>query len=187
MTLIEHELIRRIEPKELLKQNWNKHPEKSSHVIEYITWFNKVCQWAATEIIKEETPEQRAYIITKFIMIANVSTFIFLFFYFFIFLFFYFFIFHFLFFYFLFLLLFFISFIIFIFYFLFFYFYFLFFIFYYLLFIFYFFYFFLFFFIFFIFFYFFYFFLFFSVFWNLEITMGSWKFWLPLKVLQLED
>jgi hypothetical protein len=73
MTLIEHELIRRIEPKELLKQNWNKHPEISSHVIEYITWFNKVCQWAATEIIKEETPEQRAYIITKFIMIANVN------------------------------------------------------------------------------------------------------------------
>lgn len=72
LTLIEYELVKRIEPRELLKQTWNKRTEQAQHVVEYIQWFNKICQWAATEIIKEETPEQRAYMITKFIMIANV-------------------------------------------------------------------------------------------------------------------
>jgi hypothetical protein len=71
ITLIEHELFRAIEPVELLNQNWSKHMEMSPHILEYIQWFNKMCQWAATEIIKEDNPEMRAVIITKFIKIAD--------------------------------------------------------------------------------------------------------------------
>jgi CRP-like cAMP-binding protein len=71
ITLIEHQLFRAIEPIELLNQNWNKHPELSPHVIEYIQWFNKMCQWASTEIIKEDSPESRAVIVAKFIKIAD--------------------------------------------------------------------------------------------------------------------
>ena len=71
ITLIEHDLFRAIDPIELLNQNWNKHPEISPHVMEYIQWFNKMCQWAGTEIIKEDNPESRAVIIAKFIRIAD--------------------------------------------------------------------------------------------------------------------
>jgi hypothetical protein len=65
------QLFRAIEPVELLNQNWNKHPELSPHIIEYIQWFNRMCQWASTEIIREDSPESRAVIISKFIRIAD--------------------------------------------------------------------------------------------------------------------
>ncbi len=71
ITLVEHQLFRAIDPIELLNQNWNKHPELSPHVIEYIQWFNKMCQWASTAIIKEDNPESRAVIVAKFIRIAD--------------------------------------------------------------------------------------------------------------------
>jgi CRP-like cAMP-binding protein len=64
-------LFRAIEPFELLNQNWNKHPELSPQIIEYIQWFNRMCQWASTEIIREDSPESRAVIISKFIRIAD--------------------------------------------------------------------------------------------------------------------
>eukprot|EP01091_Cochliopodium_minus_P017294 TRINITY_DN6730_c0_g1_i1.p1 TRINITY_DN6730_c0_g1~~TRINITY_DN6730_c0_g1_i1.p1 ORF type:complete len:1091 (-),score=358.16 TRINITY_DN6730_c0_g1_i1:946-4218(-) len=70
MTLIEHENYSKVKPWEFLKQSWTKKPESCPAAMGVINWFNKMSQWAATEIIKGEDPERRGIIISKFIEIC---------------------------------------------------------------------------------------------------------------------
>ena len=70
ITLIEHSNYLRVKPTEFLRQAWSKKPESCPGAMGVINWFNKMSQWAATEIIKGDTPENRAIIISKFIEIA---------------------------------------------------------------------------------------------------------------------
>ena len=65
MTLIEHENYSKVKPWEFLRQSWTKRPEACPNAMAVINWFNKMSQWAATEIIKGETPEERGILITK--------------------------------------------------------------------------------------------------------------------------
>jgi son of sevenless-like protein len=71
MTLVEHSNYNKVKGWEFLKQNWSKKPESSPGAMRVINWFNKMSQWAATEIIKAEAPELRGLIISKYIEIAD--------------------------------------------------------------------------------------------------------------------
>jgi son of sevenless-like protein len=71
MTLLEHQHFQAIAPLEFLQKNFTK-PAKSPNFHLMVAKFNQWSSWATTEILKRETPQQRAEIIGHFITIAQV-------------------------------------------------------------------------------------------------------------------
>lgn len=73
MTIIESEIFRKIEPKELFGSAWTK-PEKhelAPNVTAMSERFNAVSNWIATIILKESDLKRRQALIAKFIDIAR--------------------------------------------------------------------------------------------------------------------
>jgi len=74
LTLIEFDLFKAIQPKELLNQCWNKKnkQELAPNVVSMIKRFNDVSSWVTTEILKQaDNLKNRTTMIEKFIQIAQ--------------------------------------------------------------------------------------------------------------------
>jgi len=71
--LIEFDLYKKVELKELCKTAWKSHqPRKTAlNVVNLYTRFDMVAQWVATEIVMAHQPRQRVSIIEKFIALAQ--------------------------------------------------------------------------------------------------------------------
>jgi hypothetical protein len=74
ITLIEYQLVKKIDPFEFLNQHWMKDNKLklAPNVLNYIAWFNKISSWISTEIIKRNSAEERSVVIGKFIQMAKV-------------------------------------------------------------------------------------------------------------------
>ena len=74
LTLIEFQLLSEIRLSELCGQAWNKEgkEERAKNVLAYISWFNRVSRWVATQIIQQAEALGRAAAIAKFIEIGGV-------------------------------------------------------------------------------------------------------------------
>ena len=106
IALVGKNIFDKIEPSEYTRQSWSKSDKatKAPHIIQMISLFNLICNWASSEVLRSENIKERAVILNRLIIIAEVYfvslflffhfifniLFIFIF-YFFIFLFFYFF------------------------------------------------------------------------------------------------
>ncbi|EGC29568.1 hypothetical protein DICPUDRAFT_90436 [Dictyostelium purpureum] len=73
LTLIDFNIFLKIQPTELLDQAWNKDSLKfkSPNVIEMINRANKFSFWVSSQILWQETIEERAKVFEKFIIIAK--------------------------------------------------------------------------------------------------------------------
>jgi len=72
LTLIEHGLFAKIQPKECLKQRWVKGDKKASpNIHQMIERFNQVSLWVSTEIVQVEDLKMRAIVLSRFIFIAQ--------------------------------------------------------------------------------------------------------------------
>lgn len=85
MTLIEHELFKKIKSHECIKQKWVREAQKENaqNIIKMIHRFNRVTNthysvtvqvslWVATEIVSVEDLKLRAVLLNRFIFIAQV-------------------------------------------------------------------------------------------------------------------
>ncbi len=72
LCLHEFAMMKRIQVPEFIKQNWNKERKMldAPNIISCIEWFNKLSGWISTEILKHETPQERSFVIGKFIKLA---------------------------------------------------------------------------------------------------------------------
>ena len=73
MTLLEHELYRRVQLPELMNQNWTRAEanELAPNLTAVISHFNRVSQWIQTTILRHVDVKLRAKIITHFVEIAR--------------------------------------------------------------------------------------------------------------------
>jgi RasGEF domain len=74
LTLMEYESYCCIRPRECLNQAWSRSnkEEESPNIVTMIRRSNNIPLWVATEIIKEDKLQRRAYVLKKFINIAEV-------------------------------------------------------------------------------------------------------------------
>lgn len=72
ITLIEYDLYCKIKPWECINQAWTKPTknEKAPNIMEMIRRFNQVSRWVATSILQEQTPKDRAEVMSHFIDVA---------------------------------------------------------------------------------------------------------------------
>ena len=74
MALIDYQLLKRIEPKEFLNQGWSKNAHLNSPNIVYFTeWFNSQSSWISSQILSQQTPEERAHILDYVIELGYVQ------------------------------------------------------------------------------------------------------------------
>mmetsp|Transcript_28104 Transcript_28104/g.39669 ORF Transcript_28104/g.39669 Transcript_28104/m.39669 type:complete len:1034 (+) Transcript_28104:92-3193(+) len=73
MTLMEHEMFKKIKSHECIKQKWVKEAQKENaqNIINMIRRFNRVSLWVATEIVSIEDLKLRAVMLNRFIFIAQ--------------------------------------------------------------------------------------------------------------------
>jgi len=71
MTLIDSRYFKQIRLTELVGQAWNKNKRKAPHVIRFISHTNRVTDWVVSSILSEESPKQRAKILTNFINLLS--------------------------------------------------------------------------------------------------------------------
>ena len=73
ITLIDHELFRKIRPKECLNQSWNKEnrEQKAPNIFAMINRFNLNSRWVSVQIVKEESLKKRIKVMEKIIEIAD--------------------------------------------------------------------------------------------------------------------
>jgi CRP-like cAMP-binding protein len=73
ITLIDEEYYHSIQPKEFLKQAWNKHDheKRAPTITEFTKHVNRMTNWFSTEILKQSEAENRAALIELFIKTAK--------------------------------------------------------------------------------------------------------------------
>jgi len=71
LTLVEHSLLARVRPVELINQNWNKHKHLAPNILQLIHRFNWVSLWVATTIVETDDIKLRAIYVSRFIAIAQ--------------------------------------------------------------------------------------------------------------------
>eukprot|EP01119_Soliformovum_irregulare_P018470 TRINITY_DN5675_c0_g1_i1.p1 TRINITY_DN5675_c0_g1~~TRINITY_DN5675_c0_g1_i1.p1 ORF type:complete len:967 (-),score=244.39 TRINITY_DN5675_c0_g1_i1:62-2962(-) len=73
LTVIDYNIFKRITPKELSHQSWNKENAKevAPNVVKMIERFNKVSYWVASEIVTERNIKKRVTLIKRFIQTAE--------------------------------------------------------------------------------------------------------------------
>jgi len=69
LTLMEWTMMSFIRPDEFLKQRWNKSGGEvnAPNLVYAINWFNRISRWLCSEIVREESVESRAAVITNII------------------------------------------------------------------------------------------------------------------------
>src|SRR5436305_1817388 len=72
ITLIEHELLRRIKHTELLSRKWED-ARHAPNISMFIAFCNRLSEWVTTEIVKGKKPTERGETISYFIAVAKVS------------------------------------------------------------------------------------------------------------------
>lgn len=74
LSIIEFKLLKKIEPKEFLNQNWNKTEREvvAPNIVAIQKRFNKTSYWASTRIVKYKELKTRVVMVTRLIEIANV-------------------------------------------------------------------------------------------------------------------
>ncbi|KAL0478329.1 RasGEF [Acrasis kona] len=73
MTLIEHDIFRRIMPKECFKLGWTKSDKhiRSQHIVKLTEQFNQTSSWISTTIVMEENFRRRCNLLRYFIDLAQ--------------------------------------------------------------------------------------------------------------------
>jgi hypothetical protein len=76
LLLIEFELLRSIELKELLSGGWatSEKDRTSPNIVKMLNWADHVTRWVQSEILQTEDTRYRAITLTRFIWIAKVRT-----------------------------------------------------------------------------------------------------------------
>eukprot|EP01117_Protostelium_nocturnum_P010190 TRINITY_DN3644_c0_g1_i5.p1 TRINITY_DN3644_c0_g1~~TRINITY_DN3644_c0_g1_i5.p1 ORF type:complete len:1187 (-),score=428.98 TRINITY_DN3644_c0_g1_i5:45-3200(-) len=69
-SLIEAEIARNVRPRHLLKQDWLKNTSTTHPVNHHLQWFNETSKWIEFEVLRGETAQDRANIISQFISIG---------------------------------------------------------------------------------------------------------------------
>ena len=77
VTLIQHEMLRRIKPTELLSRKWDN-AMHAPNVFIFVAFANRLSAWMLTTILKEEKVDDRAAMISYFISVALVCVLFFL-------------------------------------------------------------------------------------------------------------
>jgi hypothetical protein len=74
LTLCEHELYLRIQPKELLDQAWQGRDKehKAPGLVAMMVWSTRITRWAVTEILRGESAKARAAVYERYVAIAKV-------------------------------------------------------------------------------------------------------------------
>ena len=75
LTIMDQLVFRDIEPEELTSCSWNKKNklEVAPNIVNLTRRFNHVSFWTVDEVLRGETPKQRAEVMAHFIRIAKVS------------------------------------------------------------------------------------------------------------------
>ena len=78
LTIMDQLVFRDIEPEELTSCSWNKKNklEVAPNIVNLTRRFNHVSFWTVDEVLRGETPKQRAEVMAHFIRIAKVSKFL---------------------------------------------------------------------------------------------------------------
>jgi len=72
ITLIEHDLFKGIQSREMMKQRWLKEKKNQTpNIHNMINRFNQVSLWVASEIVQVEDLKTRAIVLNRFIFIAQ--------------------------------------------------------------------------------------------------------------------
>eukprot|EP01117_Protostelium_nocturnum_P002414 TRINITY_DN130_c0_g3_i1.p1 TRINITY_DN130_c0_g3~~TRINITY_DN130_c0_g3_i1.p1 ORF type:complete len:1171 (+),score=382.86 TRINITY_DN130_c0_g3_i1:179-3514(+) len=71
LCIMDHEMLRKITPRELSHQAWSKDPENSPNVVKIIERSNEISYWVATEIVACPNLRRRITIVKRFITIAE--------------------------------------------------------------------------------------------------------------------
>lgn len=71
MTLIEHNLLQKIQPREWLTNTWSQ-KQTTGNIGQVVDRFNFVSRWVSTEIVTADTVEHRVVLINRFLIIASV-------------------------------------------------------------------------------------------------------------------
>ena len=74
LALIGKEVFDKIQITEYMKQAWSKPDklQKAPNIIQLINQFNTICNWTSSEILKTENTKDRAVILHRLIVIAEV-------------------------------------------------------------------------------------------------------------------
>ena len=75
LTIMDQLVFRDIEPEELTSCSWNKKNKLvvAPNIVNLTRRFNHVSFWTVDEVLRRETPKQRAEIMAHFIRVAKVS------------------------------------------------------------------------------------------------------------------
>lgn len=75
LVLVEFDIFCSIAPVEFTNQNWcNSDKEKlSPNILRLIQQFNSISNWVASEILKAQKSKDRALLLNRFIILAEVS------------------------------------------------------------------------------------------------------------------
>lgn len=74
LALVEKDIFDKISPKEYSHQGWTKSNklDVSPNIVAMIERFNTICNWAASEVLRVENLKERAVILHRLIVIAEV-------------------------------------------------------------------------------------------------------------------
>ena len=74
IALVGKNIFDKIEPSEYTRQSWSKSDKatKAPHIIQMISLFNLICNWASSEVLRSENIKERAVILNRLIIIAEV-------------------------------------------------------------------------------------------------------------------
>src|SRR3990167_5641487 len=74
LALIGKTTFDKIDPSEYTRQSWSKSEKltKAPHIVQMISLFNLICNWASSEVLRTDNIKERAVVLNRLIIIAEV-------------------------------------------------------------------------------------------------------------------
>jgi hypothetical protein len=80
LALVSKQIFDKISPSEYVSKKWIQSPSdktksQAPNIIRMVAEFNRISNWAASEVLKVSNPQERALILNRLIIIAEVHPF----------------------------------------------------------------------------------------------------------------